>query len=509
MLPTSGSRIPSPRFCFLFLLLSYGLIACEESPAEITEPATEAKANNIVLIFNEAPDHRIYRESEDGPWIKSRYLDVRYYDDQGLLQQIAPTYGAAADTVSLLCERNSLQLIHTYRGIDEFNYQFQRGDTVQFTYPQQVPYAEVVNRAVPPKKLNYDYYWRQHLKTEFPALVGFEFPLVFIEVDFARPGPPPDPGKLRAEAAGKAIRELKREVQWSDSLLRAGVIDENTRRLLSRRQQYTDLLLSANDKAEPLQAIIEEAEDTLIYDPAYRKLLNRYVLIRYMQQVPVLDQKNARFPDFRQVYEQVAAADLFDKRTKGLLLYDLLHLIIQHFSMADRAAYLEKFEAAGFDQALSRSLKTTYRLDGDLSDDLVLQNIDSVTTAFKSVLQEHQGKVIYVDFWASWCAPCRKVMPDSHALQEAYKDREIAFVYLSLDEDAAKWKQAARAEQLTDPDRSFILVNRYTSTQIEQLAVNTIPRYLLYDREGRLVHANAPGPATTEIRSLLDQYLAQ
>jgi len=96
-------------------------------------------------------------------------------------------------------------------------------------------------------------------------------------------------------------------------------------------------------------------------------------------------------------------------------------------------------------------------------------------------LRELKGKVVLVNFWATWCPPCRKEMPDLQALYDRYKDQ--GFVVLSIsDEEAAKVTPFIAEHKfsypvLLDPGRK---VN-------EAFVVEGIPKSFVYDREGKLV----------------------
>jgi thiol-disulfide isomerase/thioredoxin len=134
-----------------------------------------------------------------------------------------------------------------------------------------------------------------------------------------------------------------------------------------------------------------------------------------------------------------------------------------------------------------------------------LQDASSKVVDFKDVTSKH--KVTYVDFWASWCGPCRGEMPAAQQLREAYKDKDVNFVYISLDEDADDWMNANTKFALP-AGHSFLIPNPSQSSIPAQFAVNSIPRYMLIDSTGNVVNDNAPRPSESDlIRASLDKML--
>jgi peroxiredoxin len=96
-------------------------------------------------------------------------------------------------------------------------------------------------------------------------------------------------------------------------------------------------------------------------------------------------------------------------------------------------------------------------------------------------LRELKGKVVLVNFWATWCPPCRKEMPDLQALYEKYKDQ--GFVVLSIsDEEAAKVSPFIRERKISYP----VLLDPGRKVN-DAFVVEGIPKSFVYDREGRLV----------------------
>lgn len=134
-----------------------------------------------------------------------------------------------------------------------------------------------------------------------------------------------------------------------------------------------------------------------------------------------------------------------------------------------------------------------------------LYDVDKKVFDFKEITSKH--KVTYVDFWASWCGPCRGEMPASQQLRESYKNKDVNFVYISLDEESSDWTNANAIYALPS-GHSFLIPNASESAIPAQFNLNSIPRYLLIDSLGNVVNDNAPRPSESSlIRASLDNML--
>jgi peroxiredoxin len=96
-------------------------------------------------------------------------------------------------------------------------------------------------------------------------------------------------------------------------------------------------------------------------------------------------------------------------------------------------------------------------------------------------LQDLKGKVVLVNFWATWCPPCRKEMPDLQALYDKYKDQGLVVLSIS-DEEAAKVSPFISDKKINYP----VLLDPGRKAT-EALIVDGIPKSFVYDREGKLV----------------------
>lgn len=90
----------------------------------------------------------------------------------------------------------------------------------------------------------------------------------------------------------------------------------------------------------------------------------------------------------------------------------------------------------GFSQQQPKNIKTEF------SSKVLSQKVISFTgkkVAIADIFKEHEGKVVLVDFWASWCRDCILALPKVQALKGKYPEME--FVYFSLDRSFAQWKK--------------------------------------------------------------------
>ena len=115
-------------------------------------------------------------------------------------------------------------------------------------------------------------------------------------------------------------------------------------------------------------------------------------------------------------------------------------------------------------------------------------------------LESLRGKVVLIDFWASWCGPCRRENPNVVRVYDEYKDKGFEILGVSLDNKRDRWVKAIADDKLTWPQISDL--QGWRSAVARQYGVSSIPQTVLLDAEGRILARNLRGAA-------LEQKLAE
>lgn len=106
-------------------------------------------------------------------------------------------------------------------------------------------------------------------------------------------------------------------------------------------------------------------------------------------------------------------------------------------------------------------------------------------------LSDYRGKFLLLDFWASWCGPCRQENPNLVKIYQQYKNKNFTILGFSLDSEAANWNKAIKQDQLTWDQVSEL--QGWESPIALTYGINEIPSSLLLNPEGKIIAKNLRG----------------
>jgi thiol-disulfide isomerase/thioredoxin len=196
----------------------------------------------------------------------------------------------------------------------------------------------------------------------------------------------------------------------------------------------------------------------------------------------------------KNLFNTIANNNSIPPTSKMILLRELLDIgftILTDTKVYEE--YLDKYVAlTGDDLARPNPLRFE-------TDEVHLEDPNGNPETLSAILERYKGKLVYVDFWASWCGPCNEAMPIAAQRRKQYPN--VAFIYISLDTEIKKsWIPTQSSLGLPE---SYVIINMAASKFMNQLKVTSIPRYILFDRTGNLYSSRAPGPSS--IGTLFDK----
>jgi len=147
----------------------------------------------------------------------------------------------------------------------------------------------------------------------------------------------------------------------------------------------------------------------------------------------------------------------------------------------DNSLY-SKFSSSKYANQLHQKIALLEKTaEGNPAPDIVLNDPFGKKVALSSFI----GKVVLVDFWASWCAPCRKENPKNVALYQKYKNSGFEIFGVSLDENRDAWINAINKDQLLWTHGSDL--QKWNSPIVNVYNIDAIPYTVLVDKEGKII----------------------
>ena len=512
------------------------LIFLSSCTTKTKKVAKTTEKGDIVLILNDIPENYKFYHGKDGAYAMTggRY-EISYNVKDIVPTCFTPDYSKDKDTIVIKSVSGPLEIEHKYRGIEILSFIAHPNDTLYFSYNNKMPIVRSSRKA---KKHDYDYealirkevyggdisaYTKYYLifdfadeAKEFKSLKGIERTKAVCKAMHSRDS------KYHAEKYKQTNEQFAKEEKLLDSLIANDYISKDISAFYKERIKYKRLNFEISNekrlKSNRLNTEVEnkpivsfknfQQNDSLLRYSFYRGIIGTLNYKNIVSKVKEKRYPQCRIADPEALYDSIQKAPSLSYETRKFLSYSSIKTILEMSSNIQVGKYFDRFKSAyRKDTSLINKLIKEYKLGQKVTEGIKLTNESGEKTSFKELLKKNKGKVIYVDFWASWCPPCRREMPASHKLKEEYKDKDVVFVYLAYNDKIKSWKKTSAKLGLKEEKNSYLIENPKTSISLECMNIKTIPRFMIYDKKGELVNKNAPRPGTKKIRKILNEYL--
>lgn len=522
----------------VFFVLILILLGCNKEASLEVLKTEEPRANQVVIIFENPVVNGFYTIPESNGRTQRRTRrgdEIQYIDDQYIPRRESFNLNGEKDTVIIKTKRDFLEVQLMYKGVDDLRYIFKNGDTVEIKHQGIKPIAEIKNRNEDFSVTNFALVIRDSIaKDDYRATMIVEKPIMLTHryessnsEEFTK-----NWREIISTASKNVATEIKIELDLLDSLFGAGLMSQEQlsvhvisiyselQRTLS--MQKKELENSVKPYFSPSIDLIENRypsitnnrQDSLLYLMDYNKAMTMSVKIAYNKKVGRVkrERKGAGISiiNYARLYDSIRVSNELSPIEKKIIQYSNVNGILQNrslFGIESQLIYLTRFKNDFEDSLLVAEIKAKYQVKFEIEDEIKLESEIDQSTTLESIIAANEGKVIYLDFWASWCAPCIKEMPSSKSVSSNYEDKDVVFIYISMDRRKKDWQKAIEKHQL-NTGQHYRITNANNSKGFEDLNIPFIPRYMIYDKEGKLVNNDAPRPSEANLfANELSKYL--
>jgi thiol-disulfide isomerase/thioredoxin len=329
-------------------------------------------------------------------------------------------------------------------------------------------------------------------------------------------------GTVPAEFAGRSVKlTLINYETRNDSLLQEAAVSSNGAFKFSIKGKQPEIYDVAIGNTSLVQVLAKpgdkihliigkdsiqvtgsiETQYLIAYEANRKRVFNKYLKRTYESSAAAVESGDKQRIEYWNVQHEQASVDykaelaVWVEQPFFLNSLAAVHHSIRWNSETDTALmdrmvaiYKKKYPNYDLTRQLVNKVNATERIAiGAIAPEFVAAD----TAGNQNDFNRDRKKYTLLEFWASWCAPCREESPTLVRLYDQYKDRGFTIVSVSIDKNATQWKNAIRHDGYTWPN--VCDYNGYGGPTAALYTVTAVPNSFLLDQNGRIIAKNLRG----------------
>lgn len=273
---------------------------------------------------------------------------------------------------------------------------------------------------------------------------------------------------------------------------------------ISQNQGNAEIQSNGNQIVALAQKAINEFNDAYIYNPFYQE----YILNYSLYNIVYAGVENTNENQFKQVDSVFSLLlQMPQTKTSAFGASKVLLLVQKNLPTANwNAKYNQLLQKYPKDPNVAMLTAMKDKLEafdaGKKAVDFEFVTIEGE----KKRLSDYKGKVVYLDFWASWCGPCRQQMPAAKEIKKHFEGQDVVFLYVSIDDKEQAWKQGIINMGVEGIQTRS---GGWGGTIPKLYNISSIPAYFLIDKQGNFAPRPPRPSQKQELIQAIDVLLKQ